>query len=319
MQKNHAVTLYPHWSNASDYKDTEESVYTVALHSADLHQALKNQCACINWHKVNLTREQEAICRAQGVKLPMLPFTSREETKLFTKYYSVISKETESDLAIWWCNHVNGVNIFPKLPVHFRMHLKQWLKNKRVENNIKAAKPGEEKIKEINEILSPFYSKESQTATATSVSTSAATIAALPGTNKTPESREVGFPDVVRPLVMPQPNQQAMHNRPYTLVDGMLIGINPQKARRKQRKCSKCLKTGMYERNPDHKCAALGRGRECDYLDDNYRRRCWRCWKHGQGMLDPYTCPATKGDRDDCKEFWPSIKGKCRPKRSPVD
>ena len=74
----------------------------------------------------------------------------------------------------------------------------------------------------------------------------------------------------------------------------------------------------MYERNPEHKCAALGRGRECDYLDDNYRRRCWRCWKHGKGMIDPYTCHATKGDRDDCNEFWPSIKGKCRPIRSPA-
>ena len=255
----------------------------------------------------------------------MLPFTSREEKKLFTKYYSTISKMTESDLAVWWCNHVNGFNIFPKLPVHFRMHLKQWLKNKRVENSIRAAKPGAEKLKEINEILSPFYSKESPTATATSVSTLAATVVTLPGTNKTPGSREVSFPVVVRPPVMPQPSQRAMHNRPYTLVDGMLIGNNPgswvgrgEKSRRKPRKCSKCLETGMYEQNPDHKCTAVGRGRECDYFDDNYKRRCWRCWKHGQGTIDPYNCPATKGDRDDCNEFWPSIKGKCRQKRSPV-
>ena len=263
VQKNHAVTLYPHWSNASDYKDTEESFDTVALHSADLHQALENQCACINWHKVNLTREQKAICRAQGVKLPMLPFTSREEKKLFTKYYSAITKKTESDLAIWWCSHVNGVNIFPKLPVHFRMHLKQWLKNKRVENSIKAAKLGAEKLKEINNILSPFYSRKSPTATATSVSTSAATIATLPGTNQTPESREVGFPDVVRPAVMPQPSQQAMHNRPYTIVDGMLIGNNPgkrggDKAPRKQKKCSKCRETGMYEKNPGSQVCSVG-------------------------------------------------------------
>ena len=103
----------------------------------------------------------------------------------------------------------------------------------------------------------------------------------------------------------------------------MLIGNNPgkqggDKAPRKKMKCYKCLETGMYEKNPDHKCAALGGGRKCDYFDDNYKRRCWRCWKHGKGMIDPYTCHVTKGDRDDCNEFWPSIKGKCRPKRSPA-
>ena len=93
VQQNHGVTLYPHWANASDYKDTEESFDTVALHGADLHQALENKYARIRWHKVNLTREQQSICQAQGVRLPILPFTSREEKKLFAKYYSAILKK----------------------------------------------------------------------------------------------------------------------------------------------------------------------------------------------------------------------------------
>ena len=71
-------------------------------------------------------------------------------------------------------------SIFPKLPVHFRMHLKQWLKNKRIKSSIKAAKSGPKKLKEINEILSPFY-KESLTPTVTSVPTSAVTVVTLPG------------------------------------------------------------------------------------------------------------------------------------------
>ena len=207
---------------------------------------------------------------------------------------------------------MDGVNIFPKLPIHFRMHLKQWLKNKRIENSIKAAKPGAEKLNKINNILSPFYSKESTTT--------------LPETSEELKHQEVSFPAVVRPPVMPQPSQQAMHHKLYTVVDGILVGENPgsrgghkHKARRKPRKCQKCVDMGMYEQNPGHRCAALGRGRECDFFDDSYRRRCWRCWKHGLGMIDPHTCPATKGDRDGCNEFWPSVEGKCRPKRSKVD
>ena len=209
VQKNHGVTLYPHWSNASDYKDTEESFDTAALHSADVHQALETRCACIKWNKVKLTREQESICRAQGVKLPMLPFTSREEKKLFTKFYSTISKKTESELAIWWRDHVDGVNIFPKLPVHFRMHLKQWLKNKQV----KAAEQGTKKLQEINESLFLFSFKKSPTATMTSVSILETTGVILPVIKKTLKSQEVGFPAVVPPPAMPQPSQQAMHNR----------------------------------------------------------------------------------------------------------
>ena len=143
----------------------------------------------------------------------MLSFTSKEEKKLFAKYYSTISKKTESDLAIWWCNHVDGVNIFPKLPVHFRMYLKQWLKNKRIENSIKAAKPGAEKLNETNNILSPFYSKESTTI--------------RPETSEELKHQEVSFTAVVRPPVMPQPSQQATHDRPYTVVDGILVGDNP--------------------------------------------------------------------------------------------
>ncbi len=38
VNKNHNITLYPYWSNASDFKDTNESFDTIALHSSDLHK-----------------------------------------------------------------------------------------------------------------------------------------------------------------------------------------------------------------------------------------------------------------------------------------
>ena len=34
--------------------------------------------------------------------------------------------------------------------------------------------------------------------------------------------------------------------------------------------------------------------------------------------IDPYTCPATKGDGDDCNKFWSNVKGECRSKESRV-
>ena len=96
VHKNHGITLYPHWCNASDFKDTNESFDTVALHSSDLHQALENRCDRINWKRIKLSLEQKAISRAQGVRLSMLPFATIKEKSLFTKHYSIISKKTET-------------------------------------------------------------------------------------------------------------------------------------------------------------------------------------------------------------------------------
>ena len=37
VMQNRDIRLFPNWSNASDYRTTEESFDTIALHSAELH------------------------------------------------------------------------------------------------------------------------------------------------------------------------------------------------------------------------------------------------------------------------------------------
>ena len=39
-------------------------------------------------------------------------------------------------MAIEWCKHVDGITIFPKLPVYLRNHHTQWTKNRRVKDAI---------------------------------------------------------------------------------------------------------------------------------------------------------------------------------------
>ena len=225
--KNHGITLYPHWCNASDFKDTNESFDTVALHSSDLHQALENRCDQINWKRIKLSLEQKAISRAQGVRLSMLLFATLKEKSLFTKHYSIISKKTETELAIWWCQFVDGINVFPKLPVHFRMHLKTWLKINRIENAIRAAKKGADKLKEINDKLSPFYSTALPSPSATLASASSTIGLTLSSTNTTNLARPTAFPAIFRPPIMPQPVQKAIHNKPFIIVGSTMIGVNP--------------------------------------------------------------------------------------------
>jgi len=64
------VLLYPNWVNASDFKNTPEAFGTIALHYADLADALST----IEIEEtVRLTRDMQYLCRVMGTKLPLLP------------------------------------------------------------------------------------------------------------------------------------------------------------------------------------------------------------------------------------------------------
>ena len=46
-------------------------------------------------------------------------------------------------MAVNWCQHVDGVTIFPKLPVYLRTHHTAWTRNQRVKEAVRKAAPGE--------------------------------------------------------------------------------------------------------------------------------------------------------------------------------
>ena len=81
---NHGLQIFPNWSNASDYKTTDESYDTIALHSGELHDSLETRYK--NIPNFRLTRDQHYICKSMGTKLPFLPFVGDEEFKQFSKY-----------------------------------------------------------------------------------------------------------------------------------------------------------------------------------------------------------------------------------------
>ena len=74
---------------------------------------------------------------------------NRGEDCLHKKSFRHLLK-TEEKLAIWWCNHIDEINMFPKLTVYFCMHMKKWVKGNQIENTVKTAKKGADKLKEIN-------------------------------------------------------------------------------------------------------------------------------------------------------------------------
>ena len=147
--------------------------------------------------------------------------------------------------AIEWCKLVDGVNIFPKLPVHIRIHKESFQRNQRVKDCVEMARSGREKLNELNNALRPVVTANLETA---------------------------DYPEA-----MPIINQNAMHNLPYVVTGGTVVGtlpipINKRSVgergkdikRRAPRRCRRCLKN-----NGDYALECVGRGgqEKCLYFD----------------------------------------------------
>ncbi len=193
---------YQEWSNASNYKETAESFDSVAIQNASLHRALMEQWEdSINKNIVRLTPDQKHLCAAMGPPLPFLPFATVDENKQFAE--CVLSNDfppmlNEEMASIEWCKYVDGVKIFPKLPVHIRLHREVFERNRRVKECVRQAKQGQNLLNELN-----------KTITITSAASGA----------------------LANPIINPEPvplmPPQAMNNHPYVITGGTAVGVIP--------------------------------------------------------------------------------------------
>jgi hypothetical protein len=68
-----------------------------------------------------LTREQEFLAKTMGVNLPFINNFTRKEKQLLAKMLLDGRNPSGIDqLALEWLKHVDGIEVFPKLPVHLR-------------------------------------------------------------------------------------------------------------------------------------------------------------------------------------------------------
>ena len=162
VERNHGVLLYPEWSNASDYVDTPERFGTVVLHSRELHTAIQDiqLDATPKSDPKRLSEDQQYLCKVMGTKLPLLPVVGAEECQLFSKLVLEMRDRAldMEAMSIEWCKYVNGVTVFPKLPVYLRTYHAKWQKHQRVRDAVRAAAQGAEKLKELNEQMVPSNS-----------------------------------------------------------------------------------------------------------------------------------------------------------------
>lgn len=231
----------------------------IALHDEKLHAAMKEQWGDIDKSDIKLTRDQKYLCKAMGIDLPFLPFARKEERTKFAQ--CVLSPDfppKDDAAAVAWCKFVDGVTIFPKLPVHLRTYREKFQRNERVRQSVENAQDGTAKLAELNEAL-----------------TSPATEMAI------------GIP---MPAPIPDPAPQAMHASPYVVVGGVLIGKNTMSApavsrsrgadriKRRVRTCKSCNTNGGDF--SEYCSGRSGRG-ICAFYDENGTPLfCYRCIKY---------------------------------------
>ena len=150
VERNHNKLLYPSWPNTADYADTEEKFGVVQIHSVALGKALATIQLRPEVTKT-FTSDQIYLCKCMGTPAPFLPLHGEEENKLFSRLVRTTCSDLDMNkMAIEWCKHVDGVEIFPKLPAYLRKHLAVYQKNHRIRESTQNALAGEVVLAQIN-------------------------------------------------------------------------------------------------------------------------------------------------------------------------
>ncbi len=132
----------------------------------------------------------------------------------------------EEMAAIKWFKFVDGVKIFPKLPVHIRLHREVFERNRRVKECVRRAKQGQDLLNELNNTL-----------------TSAAWAFLDP---------------IINPEQMPLMPPQAMHNAPYVIIGGTAIGVIPVSSGQKRKKGERGSDDEVRNRRTCARCKEFG-------------------------------------------------------------
>jgi hypothetical protein len=281
VRENHGIQLYPHWSNASDYIDTDESFDTIALQSASLQSKIEEKSKEIG--RVKLTSEQQYISDAMGTPLPLLPVVHEQESKAYASF--VLNRKEGDDFetaAEDWMEYVNGVDVMPKLPSHLRTYDESFSRNTRVKESVRKAKNGSKKLEELNEKISPA---------------------------NVDDGSRWSEPQIPKP--MPEPPAQALHKLQFRIIGGTLVGKNPMDdvgpKPKPLKKCGYCKQVG---------CKGLGGRKHCPEMKKRMAefgivelppmkkqqkiRQCQVCLQYGS---EGQNCKTGSGNKVWCKYF----------------
>ena len=245
VEENHGTLLYPNWTNTADYADTTESFGTVRLHSDFLDAALQ-QIKLDRRVTEKFSPDMKYLCRRMRTPAPLLPVHGEEECKLFDLLVRTTHVDLDFDqMAIDWCNKVDGVTIFPKLPVYLRTHHTAWLRNQKVRDAVRTAASGEAELRRLNE--------EMTTTRTVSIGQHSPL---RPAVYPTPDD---GTPVVVAGIAVSGQVQAAQAKRKHG-------NRGADKKQRKSRVCGRCMRNGRVSLAAE--CKGSGGVQWCSHKGD---------------------------------------------------
>lgn len=260
VEQNHSILVYPNWSNASDMRQTKESLGTVPLHNKTLEEEMASITLSDD---VKFNGTLQYLKDAMNVKCPFLPVLKDEEKQLFSRLMLEHGEKIdENKMAREWCKYVDGKDIFPKLPTHLRTYFNQYEKRHNIKKFERATATLRRRLEVVNEIFneSEVAVEESTTMESDDVST---------------RQHVHVKPRPTMPVSLPPITQEMLHSRASTVIGSSIIyhtqeatltnlvekpkqkgqrGKDKKRRKRAVRTCSEC---GSYECNgrwPTAKC-----------------------------------------------------------------
>jgi hypothetical protein len=161
--ENHGTRIFSSWTNTCEFLPTPEKFGTVALQSKDLTDRVNN--IQID-ETLKLSPELEFQRKSSGTKLPFTPVHFKDEKKLFSRLalgQSVYINEYE--MALKWCDFVDGITIFPKSPGQLREYRKRFERNRRIKDALARIKSGTHALRRINDATDMATDVEERQAT----------------------------------------------------------------------------------------------------------------------------------------------------------
>ena len=90
--------------------------------------------------------------QSHGHSGTILPVDTDEEKKLFKRLVAAQSGSTNFEqMALDWCDKVDGVKVFPKLPVYLRTYFQKVERIDRIKDAVRSAKKGQEFLSALNQ------------------------------------------------------------------------------------------------------------------------------------------------------------------------
>ena len=156
-QNHNECRFYPHYHNTIyDRENTEEQFGIVPLHNNELVQRLRDRIDSLQLSEVKLSRDMKYVAKCEGVPIPFVPVHSKEEKELYVKLVCQQYKDSHAatidfeNFALLWCDHVDGINIFPKLPVYLRTYFTTFEHNSNVRASVRNAKPQVDRLNAVH-------------------------------------------------------------------------------------------------------------------------------------------------------------------------